>query len=161
MIRKARLKDIKAIYELLEAFAKTGELLHRPLPELYSNCREFFICELDGEIVGVCGLHVWWEDLAEIRSLAVKRDVTGKGIGKELVGACLEEARKLGVKKVFVLTYREEFFKKLGFTPIDKNVLPQKIWGECVKCVKFPTCDENALVMELEDENEGKNRKHR
>jgi len=153
LIRKARLKDIKPIYELLEAFAKTGELLHRPLPELYSTCREFFVYELDGEIAGVCALHIWWEDLAEIRSLAVKKDVGGKGIGRELVAACLEEARELGVKRVFVLTYKEDFFKRLGFVPIDKSVLPQKIWGECVKCVKFPTCDESALVMDLEEES--------
>ncbi len=143
---------MKKIYELLETFARTGELLHRPLPELYATCREFFIYEAEEEILGVCALHVWWEDLAEIRSLAVKKDVAGKGIGKELVVACIEEARVLGVKRIFVLTYKEEFFRRLGFVPIDKNVLPQKIWGECVKCVKFPTCDESALMMDLEDE---------
>lgn len=149
MIRKARLRDIKAIYELLEMFAKKGELLHRPLPELYASCREFYVYESDGQIVGVCALHIWWEDLAEIRSLAVKEDVAGKGIGRELVEASVKEAEELGVKRIFVLTYRAEFFKRLGFVPIEKDVLPQKIWGECVRCVKFPTCDEVALIKEL------------
>jgi len=150
LVRKAVIKDVKEIYELVESFARKGDMLHRPLNDLYANIRDFFVYEKDGEILGTCALHICWEDLAEVRSLAVKEGVAGKGVGKGLVDACLDEARRFGVRKVFALTYRPAFFEKMGFRSIEKDVLPHKIWGDCIKCVKFPNCDESAVMIELD-----------
>jgi amino-acid N-acetyltransferase len=100
-------------------------------------------------VVGVCALHICWEDLAEIRSLVVREEERNKGIGLKLVKACLDESRVLGVKKVFALTYEPEFFGKLGFEKVDKAVLPHKIWTDCLKCFKFPDCDEEAMAKEM------------
>lgn len=150
MVRKAVIKDVKEIYELVESFARKGDMLHRPLNDLYANIRDFFVYEKDGEILGTCALHICWEDLAEVRSLAVKEGAAGKGVGKGLVDACLDEARRFGVRRVFALTYRPAFFEKMGFRSIEKDVLPHKIWGDCIKCVKFPNCDESAVMIELD-----------
>ncbi|MBI5560125.1 MAG: N-acetyltransferase [Deltaproteobacteria bacterium] len=149
MVRKAVLKDAKEIYELIEFFAKKGALLHRTVGEVYSSLRDFFVYEEDGNIMGVCALHLCLEEMGEIRSLAVKEEASGKGIGTLLVSACLDEARGMGLKRVFALTYRPAFFEKMGFKSIDKEILPHKIWSECVRCIKFPTCDENAMIIEL------------
>ncbi len=150
-IRKATVSDIKLIHKLINEFAKKGEMLPRSLNELYENIRDFLIAEDNNEIKGVCALHILWEDLAEIRSLAVKKESHKKGIGSLLVKKCLKEAKKLGVNKVFVLTYIPEFFKKTGFRELDKSKLPQKIWGDCIKCPKFPECDEVALIYEFKE----------
>ncbi|MEN2994714.1 MAG: N-acetyltransferase [Thermodesulfovibrio sp.] len=148
-IRKATVSDVKSIHKLINEFAKKGEMLPRSLNELYENIRDFLIAEENGEIKGVCALHILWEDLAEIRSLAVKKDSQKKGIGTLLVKKSLNEAKKLGIKRVFVLTYIPEFFKKIGFKNFDKSKLPQKIWGDCIRCPKFPECDEVALIYEI------------
>lgn len=148
-IRKALISDIKFIHKLINEYAKKGQMLPRSLNELYENIRDFFISEENGEICGVCALHVLWEDLAEIRSLIVKKEFQNRGIGKSLVKECLSEAYHFGVKKVFVLTYIPAFFKKIGFKEIDKSKLPQKIWGDCIKCPKFPECDEVALIYNI------------
>lgn len=145
-IRKAKIHDVKTIHKLINDFAKKGEMLPRSLNELYENIRDFYVAEEDNEIQGVCALHILWEDLAEVRSLVVKREYQKRGIGSDLVKKCLREARFFGVKNVFVLTYVPDFFKKLGFKEIEKSKLPQKIWGDCIKCPKFPECDEVALI---------------
>jgi amino-acid N-acetyltransferase len=100
-------------------------------------------------IYGVCGLGICWEELAEIRSLAVSVDEQGKGFGSRLVMACLEEARSLGLSKVFALTYVPGFFVRFGFKEVEKLVLPHKIWADCLKCHKFPNCDETAVMLDL------------
>lgn len=148
-IRKARTDDIKAIHRLINEFAKKGEMIPRSLNDLYENIRDIFVCEEGGEIKGVCALHIMWEDLAEIRSLSVKPDSQGTGIGKRLVNTCVKEAYTLGTKRIFALTYHPDFFKKMGFSEIDKSELPQKIWGECLRCPKFPECDETAVILRL------------
>lgn len=145
-IRKARIADIKTIHRFVNEFAKRGEMIPRSLNDLYENMRDIFVCEYGREIKGVCALHILWEDLAEIRSLSVRPDSQGTGIGKKLVNACLSEAKKLGIKKIFALTYHPDFFRKVGFEDIDKSELPQKIWGECLRCPKFPECDESAVI---------------
>lgn len=124
-------------------------MIPRSLNELYEDVRDFVVCEHDGNVCGVCALHIMWEDLAEIRSLAVDRKYQKMGIGKKLVTHCLEEAKALGLKKVFALTYHRDFFKKMDFVDIDKSALPQKIWGDCLRCPKFPECDEHAVIIEL------------
>ena len=151
MIRKAHITDVRTIQALLKPFSERGEVLPRSLSEIYDNLRDYNVyCNGDQEvIVGICALHVCWEDLAEIRSLAVTDEFAKQGIGKVLVEHCLEEARELGIHRVFVLTYRQAFFEQVGFHTIDKASLPHKIWADCLKCAKFPDCDEVALVREF------------
>jgi amino-acid N-acetyltransferase len=148
-IRKAKIEDIKQIHKLVNDFAKKEEMLPRALNELYEGIRDFVIFEENGEIKGICALRILWEDLAEIRSLAVKEEFRLHGAGRAMVKSCLKEAKDLGIKKVFALTYNIAFFKKIGFQEIDKAKLPHKIWGDCLKCPKFPECDEHAVIISL------------
>lgn len=150
MIRKAIIPDVKEIHRLLLDYARDGLLLSRSLAELYESVRDFYVFEADGKVIGTAALNICWEDLAELRSLAVHPDYNGRGAGKELVQACLDEARRLGIRRVFALTYKQAFFEKLGFVVIEKSQLPHKIWGDCMKCAKFPDCDEIALSIDLE-----------
>jgi amino-acid N-acetyltransferase len=152
-IRKAKISDLKQIHRLVNEYAKKEEMIPRSLSELYENMRDFIVCEYDANICGVCALHIMWEDLAEIRSLAVDRGFQKMGIGRNLVRQCLKEARLLGLQKVFALTYHPKFFRKLGFVDIDKSSLPQKIWGDCLRCPRFPGCDEYAVIIELRNKN--------
>jgi len=149
MIRHARIQDARAIHKLLLAYAADGQLLGRSLADIYDSLRDFYVYEEDGEILGIGALAICWEDLAEVRSLAVVAGQQGKGIGRKIVESCLIEAVELGLKKVFALTYQPEFFKLLGFSDIEKAELPQKVWGVCINCVKFPDCDEFALAINL------------
>ena len=148
-IRKAKISDLKLVHKLINDFAKKEEMIPRSLNELYENVRDFLICEDKGKICGVCALHIMWEDLAEIRSLAVDKKYQKIGIGKNLVKQCLKEAKVLGIKRVFALTYQPGFFKKVGFVDTDKSGLPQKIWGDCLRCPRFPECDEHAVIVNL------------
>lgn len=149
MLRKAEIKDVKEIQKLLTFYASRGDMLSRSLAELYESIRDFNIFEIEGRIVGTAALHIVWEDLAEVRSVAVADDTGRKGIGTQVVQACIDEARVLGLKKVFCLTYKPDFFAKFGFRIVDKSELPHKVWGDCMKCVKFPDCDEIAMILEL------------
>lgn len=146
-IRKAKISDLKKVQKLINDYAKKELMIPRSLNELYETVRDFYICEIDNEVCGVCALHIMWEDLAEIRSLAVDRKYQNKGIGKKLIKHCLKEAKSLGIRKVFALTYMPDYFLKIGFIPIDKASLPQKIWRDCVNCPKFPECDEHAVII--------------
>lgn len=150
MIRKARMGDVKAIQKLIAEYARKGDMLPRSLSEIYENLRDYFVhVEDGGEVIGSAAIHLMWEDLAEVRSLAVRDDRMGRGVGTELVEACLSEAIVLGITRVFALTYKPGFFEKLGFKRVDKSELPHKIWSDCLKCSKFPDCDEVALVTDL------------
>ncbi|MEA1921488.1 MAG: N-acetyltransferase [Pseudomonadota bacterium] len=149
MIRRAIIKDVKIIQSTLEHYANQGLLLPRSLSDLYDNLRDFIVYQKENNILGVSALHVCWEDLGEIRSLAVLPPHTKQGVGRQLVNDCEAEAIKLGLKKVFTLTYQESFFAGLGYRTIDKNQLPHKIWGDCLKCAKFPDCDEIAMIKIL------------
>ncbi len=148
MIRKATVKDVPEIRRLINSHADKGEMLPRSLGDTCDNIRDFFIYEENGVMLGCCALHVTWIDLAEIRSLAVRDDFQGKGVGTALVAACMEDARQLSIGKVFALTYKPDFFRRIGFRRIDKGELPHKVWLECVNCVKFPDCDEVAVIRE-------------
>ncbi|OQX15269.1 MAG: GNAT family N-acetyltransferase [Desulfobulbaceae bacterium A2] len=146
MIRPALMGDVKPIHALLQQFANKGLLLGRALSTLYDQLRDFIVYEERGTIVGVCSLHICWENLAEIRSLAVREDHQRRGIGRQMVESCLDDAKSLDIQQIFALTYQQGFFRRLGFVPIDKQSLPQKIWGDCLHCPKFPDCDEEALI---------------
>ncbi len=149
MIRKARIADITQIQKLINAFAMQDLMLPRSLNELYENIRDFWVAEERGRVIGCSGLHISWDELAEIKSLAVAENRQGKGIGIGLATACLSEAAELGAKKVFALTYKPDFFKKLGFKKVSHAKLPHKIWAECINCCKFPDCREIALLKTL------------
>ncbi|MGQ9456046.1 MAG: N-acetyltransferase [Armatimonadota bacterium] len=148
-IRKARVPDVPKIQNLINMFADRNAMLPRSLSALYENIRDFFVLEENGHVVGCCALHITWGDLAEIKSLAVDESLHGRGYGRALVQACIEEARVMGVPRVFALTYIPSFFEKLGFVRIDKSKLPHKVWTECINCPKFPNCGEEAVILEL------------
>jgi len=149
--QRAEVADARAIHELVSGFARKGEMLPRTMAELYENLRDFSVLR-DGDGVVACGaLHIMWEDLAEIRSLAVREERQGQGLGALLVRAHLAEARALGLSTVFALTYRPAFFERLGFRQADVMTLPRKVWNECYRCPKFPTCNEIAVVIDLKD----------
>jgi amino-acid N-acetyltransferase len=151
LIRKATIKDIAVVHQLLQHYGQIGELLPRPLSELYDHVRDFTVYEDDRikQVVGCCALQFCWEDLAEIRSLAVHPEHVGKGIGRKLADAVLSEALGYDIKQVFTLTYRPEFFDRLDFHRIDRSELPIKIWSGCITCVKYPDCDEIAMMKPL------------
>ncbi|MBI5694818.1 MAG: N-acetyltransferase [Nitrospirae bacterium] len=152
MIRKATVSDVKPIKGLINLYADRGDMLPRALGELYDSLRDFHVYEDDGRVIGVAALHVGWEGLAEVRSVAVDPAYLGKGIGRALVSACLEDAKALGVREVFVLTYVDKFFRKMGFSDASHDDLPQKVWTECRnKCTKYPdTCNETAMTLNLD-----------
>jgi len=153
LVRKAKVKDGEKIFKILQEFAISGLLLPRSLNSIYENIRDFFVYENNGDIVAVCSLHIYWEDLAEIKSLAVLNQFQKKGIGKELVKECLKDAENLGIKKVFALTYVPEFFERLNFKIVDKSNFPQKIWNECIHCSKFTDCKEIPVLYRFEGED--------
>lgn len=148
-LRKAKLKDSLHLFKLINHFADKGLMLPRSLNGIYENLRDFTVAISENEIIGCVALHVCWEDIAEIRSLAVKEEFQKTGIGAKLVKAAIEEARELEVDKIFTLTCEPSFFEKLGFLLVPKKELPQKIWKDCLDCLKFPDCNEVALVFEL------------
>lgn len=150
-IRKATLHDIAPIHGLLKNYGSSGVLLSRALSELYDHLRDFHVqTDPDGRVIACCALQFCWEDLAEVRSLAVHPNYLGRGIGASLVNAVVEEARAFGIKRLFTLTYRPDFFQKMGFHLIDRAELPLKIWSDCIRCVKFPNCDENAMMRKIQ-----------
>ena len=150
MFKKATISEASQIYKLIGLFAKKRLMLARSLNYIYERIRDFWVYQEGREVIGCCALAiVGWQDLAEIKSLAVKKKYQGKGIGTGLVKKALEEAKSLGLKKVFVLTYEPEFFERLGFKEIDKEKLPHKVWSDCLNCPEFPDCKEIALIKKL------------
>jgi amino-acid N-acetyltransferase len=154
VVRKARMEDVKDIHALLQSAAGEGMLLPRSLAQLYSHLRDFFVMHDAGHdagnvLIGCGALAIMWEGLAEIRSLLVAPACRSSGGGRLLVRACLDEARELGLRRVFALTYQVAFFERQGFSVAPKDVLPQKVWVDCIHCAKFPDCDETAVLLDL------------
>jgi amino-acid N-acetyltransferase len=145
-VERALILDVPQIHKLINDYANKGQMLARPLSELYEGIHDFLVVREDERVVACAGLHVTWSDLAEIRSVAVAEDKWKAGIGAALVKACLEEAEALGIKTIFCFTYQPEFFKRMGFVDIDKMELPRKVWTDCFRCPKFPNCDETSLI---------------
>ena len=152
-IRPARVGDVPAIQELIRTFADRKLMIRRSLGELYESIREFLVeTDDEGRVIGCAALHVFWEDLAELKCLAVSEEAQGRGVGRRLVDACWEAARELEIPSVFTLTYVPDFFEKCGYAKVEKSDLPHKIWNECVRCPLFPSCTEVALVRTSEPE---------
>jgi len=147
--QKARVEHIVRMKELIDRFAEQKRMLSRSLNAMYQNVRDYYVC-LDGDkVVGCVALHVVWENLGEVKSLAVDEAYQGRGLGRVLVEAALNDARALHLPQVFCLTYVPDFFEKMGFRIVDKATLPHSVWAECVNCVKFPGCDEIAMIRDL------------
>lgn len=153
MIRKLQVDEVSQIKNLIDPYVKQGLMLPKSLYSLCTSVRDFWVKAGDGdppEILGCCALQVSWMDLAEIRTLAVKKDLQGSGIGREMVDACIREAAEMRIKTLFTLTYVPDFFRKMGFHEIDKSTLPNKIWADCIHCQYFPDCRETALIYRIE-----------
>ncbi len=147
MIRKANITDVEAIHQLIAYWAKKGKLLERSLNYLFENIRDFWVYEEKDKIIGCCALHIiGWQNLGEIKSLAVLKNCQKKGIGTQLVKKCIDEAAELKIKKIFTLTFIPDFFRLLGFKKISMKKLPHKIWHDCTNCLYFPDCKEIALI---------------
>lgn len=145
-IRKALPSDVPAIHGLIQAASKVVPVIPKSHFEIYADMRDFFVFDEGNGVQGCCALHITWHDLAEVKSLVVDESLRGRGIGRLLVEAAIEEARALGLSRVFALTNVADFFGRLGFVPVDRHELPQKIWGECIRCPRFPDCDEVSVV---------------
>lgn len=162
-IRKAKISDAQGIKEIIESYTKEGTMLPRPIYEIYESIRDFSVATVNRKIVGCCALHIFGKEyrpeskkeksiLAEIRALAVARTWQKRKIGTKMVKNCVEEGKKLGITKIFILTVKEnlDFFKRLGFKGIKRAKLPQKIWQECVRCPRFPSeCNEYPLILDI------------
>lgn len=151
MIRRAAVQDVPELGKIINDCAEYGQMLHRSHAYLYEHVRDFHLAHLDDRVVGVCGLNIVWANLAEVYALAVAPEARGRGLGRKLVDACIGEARQLGVRRTFALTYEPAFFEKLGFGVVDRQQLPLKVWSECVRCMKNQSCDEIAMLLELQD----------
>ena len=148
-VEKAKISEVPRIHKLVNTFAGRGEMLARPLSEIYENIRDFVVVRKGKHIIGCAALHVMWSDLAEIKSVAVDEEFQRQGVGNKLVAACLKDAEELGITTVFCLTYKPKFFEQLGLKEVEKMSLPQKIWTECYRCSKFPNCDETAMTIQI------------
>jgi len=148
-IRNARIPDAKAICSLINYYAEHDKMLFRSMAEIYENLQTFLVAERDGRLIGCCALEVIWSDLAEVKSLAVAAEERGKGVGLALVTAALDQARQLGVPRVFALTLEPKFFERAGFTVVKKEELPMKVWSDCARCPKQDECDEIAMIRDL------------
>ena len=147
--RKPDFADIETIFTLINDYAAEGIMLAKSRSTLYETIRDMIVAvDEENNVVGVGALHVTWNELAEVRSMAVSRNFTRHGIGAEIVKRLIEEGRSFGVKQFFTLTYKPGFFQTLGFRTITKEELPHKIWRECIDCPKFPNCDEIAMVLD-------------
>jgi amino-acid N-acetyltransferase len=148
VIRRATLADVEEMHRLINQFASEGLMLPKSRNKLYQNIRDFFVATDEAGFAGCCALHVIWNDLGEIRSLAVEKKYQKNGVGRKLARAALQDATALKLPRVFALTYQKAFFERLGFVEVDKAEMPQKVWGECMNCPKFPNCDETAMILD-------------
>jgi len=149
MIREATMKDVDAILKLVNANAKKGLMLMKSPYAVYVQICNFLVYEEKGKILGCARLAIAWNDLAEVASLAVDSRQRGKGIGRKLVEALEEKAKKLHIKRLFSLSYQVGFFTKCGYREIDRNDLPHKVFGECLNCPKVNCCDEHAFIKDI------------
>ena len=149
IIRPAAIDDVPYLHHLIEIYAAQGNLLPRPMSELYRHLRDFFVIEVHGKVAACGALEIFTESLGEVRSLVVDDEFKGHGFGRMLVERIAAEARTIGLKRLMALTYVAPFFHKLGFTTVAKDTLPEKVWGICVKCYKYNNCDETAVLLEL------------
>ncbi len=149
-LRPARLGDVPALHTLINVWAGKRVMLARSQSELFETIRDFQVAEAEvGGVVGCTALHIDTATFGEIKSLAIAEAVQGRGIGGKLVRACIDEAARIGLERVFCLTYQVDFFAHLGFVKVDRSRLPEKVWGECIRCHRFLDCDETAMWIKV------------
>ncbi len=149
-VRPARMGDVDEIHHLISYYAERNRMLFRTLEELFERIREFSVfVDKDDKVLGCCGMAVLWRDLGEIRSVAVDPNYTHCGIGKRLIEHAIAEARELGLKEIFALTYEADFFVKMGFHIVAKESLPHKVWTDCIRCSMQDQCREIPVLMNL------------
>ncbi len=152
LVRKARPSDVPAMHRLINHYARQQLMLPKAHLQLYENLRDYSVgtdVSEPGNVLGCGALHIYWDNLAEIRALAVVPGTIQKGIGTRIVENLLEEARDLGLEQVFVFTYVPRFFSRFGFIQVEHGTMPLKVFNECFHCPKFNTCDELAMVLHL------------
>ena len=152
-IRPAKVQDVKQMHRIIEFYADNKEMLHRSLNSIYENIQEYVVAENKGKVIGCGALHVSWDDLAEVKALAVEKSYARKGIGTKIVKTLEQNALGLGIYATFALSFKPEFFKKMGYEVISREILPQKIWSECINCHLFPDCGEIPLIKELSNKS--------
>ena len=152
-IRPAKVQDVKEMHKIIEFYADNKEMLHRSLNSIYENIQEYVVAENKGKVIGCGALHVSWDDLAEVKALAVEKSYARKGIGTKIVKTLEQNALGLGIYATFALSFKPEFFKKMGYEVISREILPQKIWSECINCHLFPDCGEIPLIKELSNKS--------
>lgn len=148
VIRRAVVSDVPTMAQIINGYASRGLMLPKSQYDLYQGIRRFVVVTSGHQLIGCGALHVFWHDLAEVRSLAVEEEWLGQGIGRIMLQHLVADARSLGVPKVFTLTYRQRFFERLGFREVPKESLPHKIWVDCLNCPKYPDCDETAMILD-------------
>jgi amino-acid N-acetyltransferase len=148
-VRKAAMRDIAPILQLINGYAARGIMLARTEFEMSEALRDFSVATLDGELLGCGALHFYSPSIAEIRSLAVHEHAKTHGVGRKLVEALVAEAEEYELHAVFAFTYVDEFFNKVGFEVVERGVLPLKAWKDCVRCPKFQQCAEIAVLRVL------------
>ena len=148
-VRHATVADAPRICELVNYHAERERMLHRSLEEVYAHLRAFLVADDGGEVVGCAAVDIFWADLAEVRSLAVAAGRQGQRVGSKLLAAACDDARRVGVRRLFALTYEMKFFARHGFEVVDRDALPEKVWRACVTCPKADACDEVAMIMRL------------
>jgi amino-acid N-acetyltransferase len=150
IIRKAQIRDVGEISRIVNFYAAQQQMLPKTHLQIYENLRDFSVAEdASGQVIACGALHIYWENLAEIRAIAVAEGMNRKGIGTLLADRLIEEARELGLEQVFCFTYVPKFFNSLGFIQVEHSVLPLKVYNECFQCPKFNKCDEIAMVLQL------------
>ena len=149
ILRKARLGDVPALFKLVRQYAAEEVMLPRSLPELYEDVWEFTVAEKDGRVAACGALRLYNGEVAEIRSLCVDPQQKTSGLGRSVTNQLMHEAKDLGLKRVFALTVVPGFFSKIGFYPVERGALPQKVWRDCLQCEKYFRCDEVAMVFDL------------
>ncbi|MCE5258038.1 MAG: N-acetyltransferase [Chloroflexi bacterium] len=154
-LRRLTVQDVPKVADLVNGYATLGQMLPRSHHKLYQFLRDFVGAWNGDQLVGCGSLALIWEQLGEIRSLAVLPEWRRKGIGKMMIDYLLEDAKNLGLNQVFALTYQQAFFESMGFRQVARESLPHKIWGDCLDCPKFPNCDETAMIINLEPHQEG------
>lgn len=148
--KKAKLKDIPLMQDMVKPEVESGAILPRSDDEIATAIRSYTLAYEGDELIGYAALKIYSQKLAEVRSLVIKSEFRAKGVGSALVRKLLEEAKDYEIQSVFALTYRDKFFINLGFEIIDKDELPsQKIWADCIKCKHFPVCNEVAVIYKF------------
>lgn len=152
LVRKACEEDIPSIQVLLNHYAAMGDLLLRSKSDILDNIDHFRVIKQDNKVIACGSLEHFTEELAEVRSLMVASNIKGGGLGRKIVNNLIQTAKQRNVKRLMALTYVPEFFHKLGFITVNKDIFPEKIWGICVNCYKFHNCDEIAVLLKLDSE---------